>query len=80
MSRLILAQLNDAESALRENLHRHDLDPTAQAHMDRALAQRTSPRMKSAKHAQSSNSFAIAKRSIAFWKRCAIVSHPMLSP
>jgi hypothetical protein len=38
MSRLILSQLNDAESALRENLHRHDLDPTAQAHMDRALA------------------------------------------
>ncbi|MCI0539490.1 MAG: hypothetical protein L0Z50_30130 [Verrucomicrobiales bacterium] len=38
MSRLILGQLNDAESALRENLHRHDLDPTARAHMERALS------------------------------------------
>lgn len=38
MSRLILAQLNDAESALRENLHRHDLDATARDHMERALA------------------------------------------
>ena len=38
MSRHILAQLNDAESALRENLHRHDLDPTARAHMERALS------------------------------------------
>ena len=38
MSRLILAQLNDAESALRENLHRHDLDATARAHMERAVA------------------------------------------
>ena len=38
MSRLILAQLNDAESALRENLHRHDLDVTARDHMERALA------------------------------------------
>ncbi len=38
MSRLILEQLNDAESALRENLHRHDLDPTARAHMERAVA------------------------------------------
>jgi hypothetical protein len=37
MSSLILAQLNNAESALRENLHRHDLDPIAQAHMERAL-------------------------------------------
>ncbi len=33
----ILDQLRDAESALRENLHRHDLDPTARAHMERAL-------------------------------------------
>ena len=33
----ILEQLKDAESALRENLHRHDLDPTARAHMERAL-------------------------------------------
>ncbi len=38
MSRHILAQLNDAESALRENLHRHDLDVTARAHMERAVA------------------------------------------
>ena len=38
MSRLILEQLNDAESALRENLHRHDLDATARAHMERALS------------------------------------------
>lgn len=38
MSRHILAQLNDAESALRENLHRHDLDATARAHMERAVA------------------------------------------
>jgi hypothetical protein len=38
VSRLILEQLNDAESALRENLHRHDLDPTARAHMERALS------------------------------------------
>ena len=38
MSRLILEQLNDAESALRENLHRHDLDPIARAHMERALS------------------------------------------
>jgi len=33
----ILEQLRDAESALRENLHRHDLDPTARTHMERAL-------------------------------------------
>ncbi|MBK8001688.1 MAG: hypothetical protein IPK15_24030 [Verrucomicrobia bacterium] len=38
MSRHILAQLNDAESALRENLHRHDLDATARTHMERAVA------------------------------------------
>ena len=38
MSRLILEQLNDAESALRENVHRHDLDLTARAHMERALS------------------------------------------
>jgi hypothetical protein len=38
VTRLILEQLNDAESALRENLHRHDLDPTARAHMERALS------------------------------------------
>ena len=33
----ILEQLKDAESALRENLHRHDFEPTARAHMERAL-------------------------------------------
>ena len=33
----ILDPLRDAESALRENLHRHDLDPTARTHMERAL-------------------------------------------
>lgn len=38
MSRLILAKLNDAETALRENLHRHDLDPVARAHMERAVS------------------------------------------
>jgi len=37
MSQSILEILNDAESALRENLHRHDLDPVARAHMERAL-------------------------------------------
>jgi hypothetical protein len=37
MNPLILNRLNDAESALRENLHRHDLDATARAHMERAL-------------------------------------------
>jgi len=36
--RLILEQLNNAEQALRENLHRHDLDPTAREHMERALS------------------------------------------
>jgi hypothetical protein len=34
----ILESLNQAESALRENLHRHDLDPTARAHMERACS------------------------------------------
>ncbi|MCI0541959.1 MAG: hypothetical protein L0Z50_42730 [Verrucomicrobiales bacterium] len=38
MSRLILEELNTAEQALRENLHRHDLDPTAREHMERALS------------------------------------------
>ena len=37
MNHLILKQLNDADQSLRENLHRHDLDPTARAHMERAL-------------------------------------------
>jgi hypothetical protein len=38
MSRLIFEELNTAEQALRENLHRHDLDPTAREHMERALS------------------------------------------
>ena len=38
ISRHILEQLKDAESALRENLHRHDLDENARAHMERALS------------------------------------------
>jgi hypothetical protein len=35
-NRRILELLEHAESALRENLHRHDLDSTARAHMERA--------------------------------------------
>lgn len=35
-NRRILELLENAESALRENLHRHDLEPTARAHMERA--------------------------------------------
>ncbi|HOC54745.1 MAG TPA: hypothetical protein PKI20_03890 [Verrucomicrobiota bacterium] len=38
MSRYIVEQLNTADQALRENLHRNDLDPTAREHMERALA------------------------------------------
>ena len=38
MSRYIFEQLDSAEQALRENLHRHDLDPTAREHMERALS------------------------------------------
>lgn len=38
MSRHILEELNNAEQALRENLHRHDLDSTAREHMERALS------------------------------------------
>ena len=37
-NRRILELLNHAESALRENLHRHDLDPTARAHLERAVS------------------------------------------
>ena len=37
-NRHILELLNDAESALRENLHRHDLDSNARAHMERAAS------------------------------------------
>ena len=35
-NRRILELLENAESALRENLHRHDLAPSARAHMERA--------------------------------------------
>jgi len=38
MSRHIFEQLDTAEQALRENLHRNDLDPTAREHMERALS------------------------------------------
>lgn len=38
MSRYILEQLDTAEQAFRENLHRHDLAPTAREHMERALS------------------------------------------
>ena len=38
MSRYIFEQLDTAEQALRENLHRNDLDPTAREHMERALS------------------------------------------
>ncbi len=38
MSRYIFEQLDSADHALRENLHRNDLDPTAREHMERALA------------------------------------------
>ena len=38
MRRYIFEQLDTADQALRENLHRHDLDPTAREHMERALS------------------------------------------
>lgn len=38
MSRHIFEQLDTADQALRENLHRNDLDRTARQHMERALA------------------------------------------
>ena len=38
MSRHILEQLDIADHALRENLHRHDLDLTAREHMERAMS------------------------------------------
>jgi hypothetical protein len=38
MSRYIFEQLDTADQALRENLHRNDLDPAAREHMERALA------------------------------------------
>ena len=34
----LLGQLNSAEAILRGNLHQHRVDPTARAHMERALA------------------------------------------
>ena len=37
MNLRILNLLNDAESALRENLHQHELDAKARSHMERAL-------------------------------------------
>jgi hypothetical protein len=36
--REILDQLDQAEAALRANLHRHHLDENARAHMERALS------------------------------------------
>jgi hypothetical protein len=36
--RLILEELTNAEQALRENLHRNDIDPTAREHIERALS------------------------------------------
>ena len=38
MNQPILQRLNEAEQALRENLHRHELDPVARSHMERALS------------------------------------------
>ena len=38
MSRYIFEQLDTADQALRENLQRNDLDPTARGHMERALS------------------------------------------
>ena len=38
MSRHILEQLDTADQALRENLHRHDLDLIAREHMERAMS------------------------------------------
>jgi hypothetical protein len=38
MNHPILEQLDTAQRALRENLHRHDLEPTARQHMERALS------------------------------------------
>ncbi len=38
MKRRVLQLLESAESALRETLHGHDLDPTAREHMERALS------------------------------------------
>jgi hypothetical protein len=38
MNRHVIEQLDMADQALRENLHRNDLDPAAREHMERALA------------------------------------------
>jgi hypothetical protein len=37
-TRLLLNNLNQAEAALRANLHRHLLDPAARHHMERATS------------------------------------------
>ena len=37
MNNFILEKLNTADEALRDNLHRADIDPMARAHMERAL-------------------------------------------
>ncbi len=38
MERSIRECLNDAEAAFREVLHRHDLDPAARLHLERAVS------------------------------------------
>jgi hypothetical protein len=38
VSRYIFEQLDTADQALRENLHRNNLDTTAREHMERALS------------------------------------------
>jgi len=43
MSRHIFEQLDTAEQALRENLHRNDLDPTAREHIERAVSRVREP-------------------------------------
>ena len=36
--REIIAQIETAQRSVRANLHRHDLDPTAEAHLHRAMS------------------------------------------
>ena len=36
--REIIAQIEAAQRSVRSNLHRHDLDPTAAAHLHRAMS------------------------------------------
>ncbi|MBK7998113.1 MAG: hypothetical protein IPK15_05125 [Verrucomicrobia bacterium] len=38
MSTSVVEQLSVAERTLRENLHRHDLDPMARQHLERAVS------------------------------------------